>query len=149
MVTTANPPPPAPKYPLMTVREMSDQYNCTMSKITSYLWYHDVKPHGTRFNGRIGKDENTYLLTPELEKAIRHEPPQVDWLRGANREVKALVMDERRGKSLIGKRVTIQEGRRVFSAMLVAYNMCWFIIRINGKDDKYKHNEAKVLEEAK
>jgi hypothetical protein len=135
----------------LTIYEVAAAWNCSCYKAFNILTESNAPirwEYGNPYNGRkfYKMPEHT---SRDPSKVHYNNVKEDDWLDSVrSKEVKDMVLDERRGKSLIGKRVTIQEGRRVFSAMLVAYNMCWFIIRINGKDDKFRHNEAKVLKEA-
>ena len=60
------------------------------------------------------------------------------------------MLDERRGKKLVGKTVVVKmKGSGVvFTGRLEFYNMCQFFVRKNGFVNGYRHNEAKVLKEA-
>jgi hypothetical protein len=137
----------------LTVREIAEKWKCGYNKALDllhesnapYRWETKKEGWGRKFYkipAKPSRDPQAYKTKQKTEG---------DWVKSIpDGEVKDMILDERRGKSLIGKRVTVQmkTSRVVFTGLLESYTMCWFIVNINGRHNAYKHNEAKVLKEA-
>ena len=137
----------------LTVREIAERWKCGYNKALDllhesnapYRWETKKEGWGRKFYkipAKPSRDPQTYKTKQKSEG---------DWLASVpDGPIKDMVLDERRGKSLIGKRVTVQMKHNgvVFAARLVSYNMCQFVVRHNGFINGYWHSEAKVVEEA-
>ena len=236
MVTLPKPtqptPTPTPTPPKgMTMREMADYCECSLTKVAVYVRTRQIKPSGVR-NSRYYHNINEYDFTPTDETYFRTphhikpnktpqcearriasgwltvaeiaqrwgcgynksvdllgechapikwehgvpnlgrklykmpaEPPRNpvetkkgqrdkgDWLGSVrSKEVKDMVLDERKWRGMVGKRVAVELKKydQRIEGVLKQYSMCWFTIkRDNGRMETYKHSEAKVVEEVK
>ena len=139
----------------LTATEAAAKWGCGVSKATSllleakapYKWEGGSPYRGRKFYKipRPPRDPQAYKAKQKDERG--------DWLAGvASKEVKDMVLDERKWRGMVGKRVAVELKKydQRIEGVLRQYSMCWFIIkRDNGRVETYKHNEAKVVEEAK
>ena len=138
----------------LTVREIAEKWKCGYNKALDllhesnapYRWEAKKQGWGRKFYkipAKPSRDPQAYKTKQKTEG---------DWLQSVpNGPIKDMVLDERRGKSLIGKRVTVQmrTSGAVYYGILLKYTMCWFDLkRDNGRVETYRHSEAKVVEEA-
>ena len=142
----------------LTVQEIADKWNCSYMKaldilVTSHAeWkWEDGKPYQGR---KLWKIPETLSRQPTVHKISARTSTKKDWLDSLPKidgaQIKEMVLDERRGKKLVGKTVVVEmKGSGVvFTGKLEFYNMCQFFVRKNGVVNRYRHNEAKVLKEA-
>lgn len=143
----------------LTVQEIADKWNCSYMKaldilVTSHAeWkWEDGKPYQGR---KLWKIPETLSRHPTVHKVPARISTKKDWIDSLPKidgaQIKEMVLDERRGKKLVGKTVVVEmKGSGVvFTGKLEFYNMCQFFVRKNGVVNRYRHNEAKVLKEAK
>jgi hypothetical protein len=122
--------------------------------VTSHAeWkWEDGKPYQGR---KLWKIPETLSRQPTVHKVPARISTKKDWLDSLPKidgaQIKEMVLDERRGKKLVGKTVVVKmKGSGVvFTGKLEFYNMCQFFVRRNGFVNRYSHNEAKVLKEDK
>lgn len=132
----------------LTCYEIADMWGCSYNKAIDILANSGAESKWEsgreHFGRKLFKIPDKLCRSPTEYKT--NQKTSGDWLKAVpDGPVKDMILDERRGKALIGKKVIVQEGKRVFTARLVYYNMNEFGIRVNGEYDEYKHNEAKVL----
>lgn len=142
----------------LTVQEIADKWNCSYMKaldilVTSHAeWkWEDGKPYQGR---KLWKIPETLSRQPTVHKVPARISTEKDWIDSLpeidGAQIKEMVLDERRGKAMVGKKVVIEtvDGKKIVGELLW-YNMIWFAAMINGVCEEFKHNEAKVLKEAK
>ena len=140
----------------LSVAEISQRWGCSLGKTIDllaesrapYRW-----EHGVCYQGR-----KLYKMPAEPPRSPveNKKPPKDeggDWLASVtSKEVKDMVLDERKWRGMVGKRVAVELKKydQRIEGVLKQYSMCWFIIkRDNGRMETYKHREAKVVEEVK
>lgn len=142
----------------LTGNEITEMWGCSYMKtidilVTSHAeWkWEDGKPYQGR---KLWKIPETLSRQPAVHKVSARISTKKDWIDSLPKidgaQVKEMVLDERRGKQLVGKTVVVEmKGSGVvFTGRLEFYNMCQFFVRKNGFVNGYRHNEAKVLKEA-
>ena len=140
----------------LSVAEISQRWGCSLGKTIDllaesrapYRW-----EHGVCYQGR-----KLYKMPAEPPRSPveNKKPPKDkggDWLASVtSKEVRDMVLDERKWRGMVGRRVVVEMKRSgvKFEGVLLRYSMCWFDVRRDsGRVETYKHNEAKVVEEAK
>lgn len=142
----------------LTGNEITEMWGCSYMKtidilVTSHAeWkWEDGKPYQGR---KLWKIPETLSRQPTVHKVSARISTKKDWIDSLPKidgaQIKEMVLDERRGKKLVGKTVVVEmKGSGVvFTGRLEFYNMCQFFVRKNGFVNGYRHNEAKVLKEA-
>ena len=142
----------------LTGNEITEMWGCSYMKtidilVTSHAeWkWEDGKPYQGR---KLWKIPETLSRQPTVHKVSARISTKKDWIDSLPKidgaQIKEMVLDERRGKKLVGKTVVVKmKGSGVvFTGRLEFYNMCQFFVRKNGFVNGYRHNEAKVLKEA-
>lgn len=142
----------------LTGNEITEMWGCSYMKtidilVTSHAeWkWEDGKPYQGR---KLWKIPETLSRQPTVHKVSARISTKKDWIDSLPKidgaQIKEMVLDERRGKKLVGKTVVVEmKGSGVvFTGKLEFYNMCQFFVRKNGFVNGYRHNEAKVLKEA-
>lgn len=142
----------------LTGNEITEMWGCSYMKtidilVTSHAeWkWEDGKPYQGR---KLWKIPETLSRQPTVHKVPARISTKKDWIDSLPKidgaQIKEMVLDERRGKKLVGKTVVVEmKGSGVvFTGKLEFYNMCQFVVRKNGFVNRYRHNEAKVLKEA-
>lgn len=142
----------------LTGNEITEMWGCSYMKtidilVTSHAeWkWEDGKPYQGR---KLWKIPETLSRQPTVHKVSARISTKKDWIDSLPKidgaQIKEMVLDERRGKKLVGKMVVVQmKGSGVvFTGRLEFYNMCQFFVRKNGFVNGYRHNEAKILKEA-
>ena len=142
----------------LTGNEITEMWGCSYMKtidilVTSHAeWkWEDGKPYQGR---KLWKIPETLSRQPTVHKVSARISHKKDWIDSLPKidgaQIKEMVLDERRGKKLVGKMVVVEmKGSGVvFTGRLEFYNMCQFFVRKNGFVNGYRHNEAKVLKEA-
>jgi hypothetical protein len=142
----------------LTGNEITEMWGCSYMKtidilVTSHAeWkWEDGKPYQGR---KLWKIPETLSRQPTVHKVSARISTKKDWIDSLPKidgaQIKEMVLDERRGKKLVGKTVAVEmKGSGVvFTGKLEFYNMCQFFVRKNGFVNGYRHNEAKVLKEA-
>lgn len=142
----------------LTGDEITKMWGCSYMKtldilVTSHAeWkWEDDKPYQGR---KLWKIPETLSRQPTVHKVSARISTKKDWIATLPKidgaQIKEMVLDERRGKKLIGKTVLVEmKGSGVvFTGKLEFYNMCQFFIRKNGFVNGYRHSDAKVLKEA-
>lgn len=139
----------------LTVAEIARRWGCGFNKAVDLLgechapikWEHDVP--------NLGRKLYKMPAEPPRSPVENKKPPKDeggDWLASVtSKEVRDMVLDERKWRGMVGRRVAVEMKRSgvKFEAVLLRYSMCWFDVkRDNGRVETYKHNEAKVLKEA-
>lgn len=135
----------------LTCYEIAERWGCSYNKAVDILTNSgaEIKWESGRehFGRKLFKIPDKLCRSPTEYKT--NQKTHGDWLKDVTDErTKAIVMDERRGKAMVGKKVVIKtvDGKKI-AGKLVRYNMVWFAARINGVYEEFKHNEAKVLKE--
>ena len=139
----------------LTVREIAERWKCGYNKALDllhesnapYRWETKKEGWGRKFYkipAKPSRDPQAYKTKQKSEG---------DWLASVtSKEVRDMVLDERKWRGMIGKRVAVELKKydQRIEGVLKQYSMCWFIIkRDNGRMETYKHREAKVVEEVK
>lgn len=139
----------------LTIYEVAAAWNCSCYKAFNILTESNAPirwEYGNPYNGR------KFYKMPEHpsrdpSKVHYNNVKEDDWLDSVrSKEVKDMVLDERKWRGMVGRRVAVKMKRNgvKFECVLLRYSMCWFDVRRdNGRVETYKHNEAKVVEEAK
>ena len=143
----------------LTGNEITEMWGCSYMKtidilVTSHAeWkWEDGKPYQGR---KLWKIPETLSRQPTVHKVSARISTKKDWIDSLPKidgaQIKEMVLDERRGKRLVGKTVVVKmKGSGVvFTGKLEFYNMCQFVVRHNGFINGYWHSEAKVVEEVK
>ena len=138
----------------LTVAEIAQRWGCGFYKAVDLLsechapirWEHDIPNFGRKYYKMPAEPPRS----PVENKKVQRD--RGDWVDGIkSRSVKDMVLDERKWRGMVGKRVAVEMKRSgvKFDAVLLRYSMCWFDVkRDNGSVETYMHNEAKVVEEA-
>ena len=138
----------------LTIYEVAAAWNCSCYKALTVLNESNAPQrweHGEPHNGR------KFYKMPERPtrdpKSLHYNNvKEDDWLDSVrSKVVKDMVLDERKWRGMVGRRVAVEmkQSDVKFEAVLLRYSMCWFDVRRdNGRVETYKHNEAKVLNEA-
>jgi hypothetical protein len=142
----------------LTGNEITEMWGCSYMKtidilVTSHAeWkWEDGKPYQGR---KLWKIPETLSRQPTVHKVPARISTKKDWIDSLPKidgaQTKEMVLDERRGKKLVGKTVVVEmKGSGVvFTGKLEFYNMICFSI----KDDRgvvhtYKTREAQVVKE--
>lgn len=142
----------------LTGNEITEMWGCSYMKtidilVTSHAeWkWEDGKPYQGR---KLWKIPETLSRQPTVHKVPARISTKKDWIDSLPKidgaQTKEMVLDERRGKKLVGKTVVVEmKGSGVvFTGKLEFYNMIGFSI----KDDRgvvhtYKTREAQVVKE--
>lgn len=138
----------------LTIYEVAAAWNCSCYKAFNILTESNAPirwEYGNPYNGRkfYKMPEHT---SRDPSKVHYNNVKEDDWLDSVrSKEVRDMVLDERKWRGMVGKRVAVELKKydQRIEGVLKQYSMCWFIIkRDNGRVETYKHNEAKVLKEA-
>ena len=138
----------------LTLDEIARRWKCGLSKTIDLLaechapirWEHDIPNFGRKYYKMPAEPPRSPV---ENKKGQRDRGDWVDGIK--SRSVKDMVLDERKWRGMVGRRVAVEMKRSgvKFEAVLLRYSMCWFDVRRdNGRVETYKHSEAKVVEEA-
>lgn len=140
----------------LTIYEVAAAWNCSCSKAYSILTESNAPikwEHGEPRNGRKFYKMPEHPSRDPSKIHYNNIIQEDDWLESVrSKEVRDMVLDERKWRGMVGKRVAVEskEYDQRIEGVLKQYSMCWFIIkRDNGRVETYKHSEAKVVEEAK
>lgn len=139
----------------LTIYEVAAAWNCSYNKAYAILAESNAPWKWEYGEPRAGKKFYKMPEHPSRDPSKIHYnniAQEDDWLESVrSKEVRDMVLDERKWRGMVGRRVVVEMKRSgvTFEAVLLRYSMCWFDVRRdNGRVETYRHSEAKVVEEA-